>query len=155
MNTECKHPTDMWGDPNPNIFYVCNAADQTPLQLHCPEGRGFFDGLGFKGCLPYAHWPACRPTAAQAAALLEVGCDSPNRSPSSSADNDGVDDDDAHLQQPWATLDPNKFYMCPGIAATPLLLNCAGGKGFVQTSDIVGCADWLLWRQHMQCEKYY
>ncbi|XP_030573815.1 uncharacterized protein LOC115772022 [Drosophila novamexicana] len=136
-NATCKHATNMWGDPNPNIFYVCSVADQMPLQLHCPQGRGYFNGHGHLGCLPYDQWPACRPTMELVAAQLAAGC---NSSESNAKD------------QPWATLDPNQFYMCPGVNSAPLLLSCAPGKGFVQT---VGCADWSLWRRQMQCEAYY
>ncbi|KAH8312347.1 hypothetical protein KR044_010331, partial [Drosophila immigrans] len=137
-NRTCKHATDMWGDPNPNIFYVCSgAADQMPLQLHCPQGRGFFNGLGHLGCLPFDQWPACSPTDS---VQLAVDCDSKMAKT---------------IQQPWATLDPNQFYMCPGVNATPLLLSCAPGKGFVQTSQSVGCADWPHWRRQMQCESYF
>ncbi|KAH8417774.1 hypothetical protein KR222_005748, partial [Zaprionus bogoriensis] len=138
-NTTCKHATDMWGDPNPNIFYVCSAADQMPLQLQCPQGRGFFNGLGHLGCLPYDQWPACRPATEQASAQLAAGCDNGAKT----------------KEQPWAAADPNRFYMCPGANATPLLLSCASGKGFVQSPLTVGCADWSLWRRHMQCEEYF
>ncbi|EDW16580.2 uncharacterized protein LOC6575101 [Drosophila mojavensis] len=136
-NATCKHATNMWGDPNPNIFYVCSVADQMPLQLHCPQGRGFFNGHGHLGCLPYDQWPACRPTV----------------EPASSCNGNGSA---AHAKdQPWATLDPNRFYMCPGVNAAPLLLDCTSGKGFVQTAKTRGCADWSHWRREMQCEAYY
>ncbi|XP_023036149.1 uncharacterized protein LOC6650598 [Drosophila willistoni] len=140
-NATCKHATDMWGDPNPNIFYVCAVVDekQTPLQLHCPQGRGFFNGLGYLGCLPYDHWPACRPTVEQTNVQLAAGCDNQSQAET----------------QPWPTQDPNQFYMCPGIAAVPLLLSCAPGKGFVATMATVGCADWSVWRRQMQCEEFY
>ncbi|XP_034114821.1 uncharacterized protein LOC117574892 [Drosophila albomicans] len=146
-NRTCKHATNMWGDPNPNIFYVCTAADQMPLQLHCPQGRGFFNGLGHLGCLPYDQWPACRSLnfTATSAAPSAVDCDS----------GSGSQIAKTIQHQPWATLDPNQFYMCPGVNATPLLLNCAPGKGFVQTSQSVGCADWPHWRRQMQCESYF
>ncbi|KAH8363392.1 hypothetical protein KR084_009539 [Drosophila pseudotakahashii] len=144
-NATCRHATDMWGDPDPNIFYVCSrrsdsesASDDSggqPLQLECPPGRGFFSGLGYLGCLPYAQWPACRPSEEQMAAELSAGCDSDTR--------------------PWASPDPNKFYLCPGPKATPLLLSCSGGKGFVANSEVVGCADWPQWRRQLQCEDYY
>ncbi|XP_023174691.1 uncharacterized protein LOC111602023 [Drosophila hydei] len=134
-NATCKHATNMWGDPNPNIFYVCSVADQMPLQLHCPQGRGFFNGHGHLGCLPYDHWPACRPTVE-----LTSSCNSST----------------VHAKdQPWAALDPNQFYMCPGVKATPLLLDCTSGKGFVQTAKTRGCAEWSHWRREMQCEAYY
>ncbi|BFF92090.1 uncharacterized protein DMAD_10223 [Drosophila madeirensis] len=146
-NATCKHATDMWGDPNPNLFYVCSEDGQQPLQLQCPQGRGFFNGLGYLGCLPFDHWPACQlatdatatATATTTAAATAAACDS----------------DSAHFTQPWPATDPNQFYMCPATAATPLLLNCAPGKGFVATSDAVGCADWTVWRREMQCEDYY
>lgn len=150
-NTTCKHATNMWGDPNPNIFYVCSAADQQPLQLQCPQGRGFFNGLGHLGCLPYEEWPACRLTAEQASAQLTAGCDSTG----SSSGNVQAGDEAKTKDQPWATADPNRFYMCPGVNATPLLLSCASGKGFVQTALTVGCADWPQWRRQMQCEDFY
>lgn len=149
-NTTCKHATNMWGDPNPNIFYVCSAADQQPLQLQCPQGHGFFNGLGHLGCLPYERWPACRLTAEQASAQLAAGCDS-----SSPDEGDGNNDEAKTKDQPWATADPNRFYMCPGVSAAPLLLSCASGKGFVQTALMVGCADWPQWRRQMQCEDYF
>ncbi|KAH8381503.1 hypothetical protein KR093_006867 [Drosophila rubida] len=140
-NRTCKHATNMWGDPNPNIFYVCTAADQTPLQLHCPQGRGFFNGLGHRGCLPFDQWPACRSLNPTPPLSPAVDCDGSKTAKT--------------IHQPWATLDPNQFYMCPGVNATPLLLSCAPGKGFVQTSQSVGCADWPHWRRQMQCESYF
>ncbi|KAH8294878.1 hypothetical protein KR018_003802 [Drosophila ironensis] len=133
-NATCRHATDMWGDPDPNIFYVCSDGGQ-PLQLRCPTGRGFFNGLGHLGCLPFGYWPACQP-AERAAKLSAAGCD-------------GVS------SPPWASEDPNQFYMCPPVGGTPLLLSCAAGKGFVATSRVAGCADWALWRQQMQCEAFY
>uniref|UniRef100_A0A6P4EGX6 Uncharacterized protein LOC108043300 n=1 Tax=Drosophila rhopaloa TaxID=1041015 RepID=A0A6P4EGX6_DRORH len=134
-NATCRHATDMWGDPDPNIFYVCSDGGE-PLQLECPAGRGFFSGLGYLGCLPFAHWPACRPSEEQVdATQLSAGCDS--------------------QPPPWASPDPNQFYLCPGPDATPLLLNCAAGKGFVANSEVTGCADWSQWRRQMQCEAYY
>ncbi|KAH8326061.1 hypothetical protein KR067_000504 [Drosophila pandora] len=137
-NATCRHATDMWGDPDPNIFYVCSDGGQ-PLQLQCPPGRGFFNGLGHLGCLPFSDWPACRPTEEQVAAQLSAGCDSSNQQPPA----------------PWSSPDPNQFYMCPSVAATPLVLTCAAGKGFVTTTEVTGCADWSLWRRQMQCEAYY
>ncbi|EDV90631.1 GH14237 [Drosophila grimshawi] len=129
-NATCKHATNMWGDPNPNIFYVCNTLDQRPLQLHCPQGRGFFNGLGHLGCLPYDQWPACRPNATQ----LTRSCS-------------------REVEHPWASIDPNQFYMCPGADANPILLNCAAGRAFIQS---VGCsADWSHWRRHMHCESFF
>ncbi|XP_002023786.2 uncharacterized protein LOC6598752 [Drosophila persimilis] len=149
MNATCKHATDMWGDPNPNLFYICSADGQQPLQLQCPQGRGFFNGLGFLGCLPYDHWPACQmATAADAAVPLATAT-------ATATATAGCDSDSEHFTQPWPAPDPNQFYMCPAAAATPLLLNCAPGKGFVATSDAVGCADWSVWRRQMQCEDYY
>lgn len=137
-NATCRHATDMWGDPDPNIFYVCSDGGQ-PLQLECPPGRGFFSGLGYLGCLPYDHWPACRPSEEQVAAQLSAGCDTTT----------GI------VPSPWASPDPNRFYLCPSINATPLLLNCAAGRGFVSSSEVVGCADWSQWRRQMECEAYY
>ncbi|KAM8706236.1 hypothetical protein ACLKA7_010502 [Drosophila subpalustris] len=151
-NRTCKHATNMWGDPNPNIFYVCNAADQTPLQLQCPQGRGFFNGHGHLGCLPYDQWPACRLTTEQASAQLVAGCDGQNNNTNNSSRNGKQQ---KTIQQPWASVDPNQFYMCPGVNATPLLLSCAPGKGFVQTAQTVGCADWPQWRRQMQCEAFF
>ncbi|KAH8283925.1 hypothetical protein KR054_005429, partial [Drosophila jambulina] len=130
----CRHATDMWGDPDPNIFYVCSDAGQ-PLQLQCPPGRGFFSGLGHVGCLPFAQWPACLPAPDE---QVNVACDSGE-----------------HLLSPWASADPNQFYLCPGPSTTPLLLTCAAGKGFLSTEEAVGCADWSLWRRQMECEAYY
>ncbi|EDW98591.1 uncharacterized protein LOC6538355 [Drosophila yakuba] len=138
-NATCRHATDMWGDPDPNKFYVCSDGGQ-PLQLECPPGRGFFSGLGYLGCLPYGHWPACRPTEEQVAAQLSAGCDSTTT---------------GHVPSPWASPDPNRFYLCPSTDATPLLLNCAAGRGFVASSEMVGCADWSQWRRQMECEAYY
>ncbi|XP_017079647.1 uncharacterized protein LOC108113566 [Drosophila eugracilis] len=137
-NATCRHATDMWGDPDPNIFYVCSDVGQ-PLQLECPPGRGFFSGLGYLGCVPYAQWPACRPSEEQVTTQLSAGCDR----------------DTATVPSPWASPDPNQFYLCPGINATPLLLNCATGKGFVASSEVVGCTDWTQWRRQMQCEAFY
>jgi len=136
-NATCRHATDMWGDPDPNIFYVCS--DGQPLQLECPPGRGFFSGLGYLGCVPYGQWPACRPSEEQVATELSAGCDR----------NTGA------VPSPWASPDPNQFYLCPGSKATPLLLTCAGGKGFVASSEVVGCADWPTWRRQLQCEAFY
>lgn len=133
----CRHATDMWGDPDPNIFYVCSDAGQ-PLQLRCPAGRGFFSGLGHVGCLPFAQWPACLPPEEQVVAGSSDGCDSAE-----------------HLLSPWASADPNQFYLCPGPSATPLLLTCPEGRGFLATEEAVGCADWSLWRRQMECEAYY
>ncbi|XP_052848451.1 uncharacterized protein LOC128259873 [Drosophila gunungcola] len=135
-NATCRHAADMWGDPDPNIFYVCSDGGQ-PLQIRCPAGRGFFSGLGHLGCLPFAHWPACRPSEEQVATTT-AGCDA-----------------DGHLASPWASPDPNQFYLCSGPNGTPLLLNCAAGKGFVANSEATGCADWSHWRRQMQCEAYY
>ncbi|KAH8381821.1 hypothetical protein KR009_000446 [Drosophila setifemur] len=145
-NATCRHATDMWGDPDPNIFYVCSDGGQ-PLQLQCPPGRGFFNGQGHLGCLPFAQWPACRPTEEQLAIQLSAGCDS------------GPEQQQKQQQYPpvpWAAPDPNQFYMCPSApSATPLLLTCGSGKGFVSTSEVAGCADWLLWRRQLQCEAFY
>ncbi|XP_034486941.1 uncharacterized protein LOC117791330 [Drosophila innubila] len=148
-NRTCKHATNMWGDPNPNIFYVCNVADQMPLQLQCPQGRGFFNGHGHLGCLPYDQWPACRLTAEQASAQLVAGCDGQQQQQQQQQQQAKT------MHQPWATMDPNQFYMCPGVNATPLLLSCAPGKGFVQTAQTSGCADWPQWRRQMQCEGFF
>ncbi|XP_017846286.1 uncharacterized protein LOC108602651 [Drosophila busckii] len=148
-NTTCKHTTDIWGDPNPNIYYVCSVADQIPLQLHCPQGRGFFNGLGYLGCVPYEHWPACQPAYrnAQQEQHQQQQQQSCKRNSSSLA---------AHTKdQPWATLNPNQFYICANADATPMLLSCASGKGFVQTPQTVGCADWMQWRRQMGCEAYF
>ncbi|XP_043655916.1 uncharacterized protein LOC122621946 [Drosophila teissieri] len=142
-NATCRHATDMWGDPDPNIFYVCSDGDGgQPLQLECPPGRGFFSGLGYLGCVPYGHWPACRPTEEQVAAQLSAGCDSTTTTP-------GI------VPSPWAAPDPNRFYLCPSPGATPLLLSCAAGRGFVASAEMVGCADWTQWRRQMECEAYY
>ncbi|KAH8232682.1 hypothetical protein KR032_011431 [Drosophila birchii] len=136
----CRHATDMWGDPDPNIFYVCSDAGQ-PLQLRCPAGRGFFSGLGHVGCLPFAEWPACLPAPEEPVVM-------------GSSSSDGCDSGE-HLLSPWASADPNQFYLCPGPSSTPLLLTCAAGKGFLATEEAVGCADWALWRRQMDCEAYY
>ena len=129
----------MWGDVDPNIFYICDAQTQTPLQLRCPEGRGFFNGLGYKGCIPFEQWPACL------------------KEPQSPHYCDGE-----HMTEPWETINPNKFFLCLREMTPPALVNCELGKGFVNMvvdsttgAKIVGCARWQQWREYMNCTQYY
>ncbi|KAI8130614.1 hypothetical protein FF38_02762 [Lucilia cuprina] len=155
---DCKSLTGAWGDVDPNIFYICDTQTKKPLQLRCPEGKGFFLGLGYSGCIPFDQWPACISSG-----HLEqvVVCDS------------------KHMQQPWECMNPNKFYVCLKESIEPTILNCETGKGFVHaivtttttnagsgtresgttgtstTSEIVGCANWEKWRNYMQCNDYY
>lgn len=148
--SECKSLSP-WGDVDPNIFYICDTQTKKPLQLRCPEGRSFFLGLGFSGCIPYEQWPACIPNGHHEQVEL---CDS------------------EHMQQPWETVNPNKFYVCLRESIEPAILNCEPGKGFVHaivtvsgssangkldggSSEIVGCANFEKWRSYMQCNDYY
>lgn len=159
----CKSLTGAWGDVDPNIFYICDTKTKKPLQLRCPEGRGFFLGLGYSGCIPYEQWPAC---VSRGHFEQVIVCDS------------------EHMQQPWESMNPNKFYVCLKETIEPTILNCEPGKGFVHaivtttsngsvggsaanvssrdgsngvgvTSEIVGCANWEKWRNYMQCNDYY
>uniref|UniRef100_A0A1I8NL80 Chitin-binding type-2 domain-containing protein n=1 Tax=Musca domestica TaxID=7370 RepID=A0A1I8NL80_MUSDO len=149
----CKSLTSTWGDVDPNIYYLCDMERKQPIRLHCPDGRGYFNGLGYAGCIPYEQWPAC---VAQQAREQVHTCDSD------------------HMQQPWEAMNPNKFYICLQEAMEPMLLNCGQGKGFVHVhvsggrrddddyaapdvgdGEIVGCANWEKWRRYMQCTDYY
>ncbi|XP_065362457.1 uncharacterized protein LOC135955949 [Calliphora vicina] len=156
---DCKSLTGAWGDVDPNIFYICDTQTKKPLQLRCPEGKGFFLGLGYSGCIPYDQWPACLTSGH----LEQVAvCDS------------------EHMQQPWECMNPNKFYVCLKETIEPAILNCEPGRGFVHaivttsagsgggsgtrevngggvgtTSEIVGCANWEKWRNYMHCNEYY
>lgn len=144
----CKSLTSTWGDVDPNIYYLCDMQTLQPVPLRCPEGRGYFHGLGYMGCIPFEEWPACLPPGAHEQVHV---CDS------------------EHMQQPWETMNPNKFYICLQEAIEPMLLNCGQGKGFLHVhisgvggtddtgadSEIVGCANWEKWRSYMQCTDYY
>ncbi|XP_073820157.1 uncharacterized protein [Musca autumnalis] len=149
--SNCKSLTGTWGDVDPNIYYLCDMETKQAIQLPCPDGRGYFNGLGYSGCIPYEQWPAC--VTQQAMEQVHI-CDSD------------------HMQQPWETMNPNKFYICLQEAVEPMLLNCGQGKGFVHVrvsgsgrdnvgpdadgdSEIVGCANWEKWRSYMQCTDYY
>uniref|UniRef100_A0A1I8PP44 Chitin-binding type-2 domain-containing protein n=1 Tax=Stomoxys calcitrans TaxID=35570 RepID=A0A1I8PP44_STOCA len=147
----CKSSTGTWGDVDPNIFYLCDMQTKQPLTMRCPEGRGYFNGLGYSGCIPFEEWPACVALSAHEQVHI---CDS------------------EHMQQPWETMNPNKFYICLQETTEPMLLNCGQGKGFLHVrissapgssreepndgdSEIVGCANWEKWRSYMQCTDYY
>ncbi|XP_053952115.1 uncharacterized protein LOC128859273 [Anastrepha ludens] len=140
----------MWGDVDPNIFYICDEVSSTARKLRCPMGRGFFKGHGYYGCIPYNEWPACidnstRSDAAGSNATAQV-CS-----------------DEEYLQQTWTAVDPNKFYICQEENNAPQLMNCEPGKGYVSTwtngghdsIHIVGCAAWEKWRMYMHCEGFY
>ncbi|XP_075149023.1 uncharacterized protein LOC142222658 [Haematobia irritans] len=154
--SNCKSSTGTWGDVDPNIYYLCDMQTKQPLALRCPEGRGYFNGLGYSGCIPFEDWPAC--VAPRPLEQVHI-CDS------------------EHMQQPWETMNPNKFYICLQETTEPMLLNCGQGKGFLHVhvsgngpkatgnastgadgvgdSEIVGCANWEKWRSYMQCTDYY
>ncbi|XP_050321980.1 uncharacterized protein LOC126754111 [Bactrocera neohumeralis] len=149
----------MWGDVNPNIFYICDESTNATRQMRCPAGRGFFRGRGYFGCIPYADWPACLDRRSL-----------PESQNSGSSGNATVElcKDEMHLQQTWAAVDPNKFYMCQSEHSAPLLLNCEAGKGYVSAwtgegggvhsgegTHIVGCAAWEKWRMYMHCTDFY
>ncbi|KAM7359461.1 uncharacterized protein ACRADG_012852 [Cochliomyia hominivorax] len=162
---DCKSLTGAWGDADPNVFYICDTQTKKPLQLRCPEGRGFFLGIGYSGCIPFEQWPACISREHLEQVVI---CDS------------------EHMQQPWESTNPNKFYVCLKETIEPTILNCEPGKGFVHaivatsagnggggaasgsreggngngaivgaTSEIVGCANWDKWRNYMHCNDYY
>lgn len=152
----------MWGDVDPNIFYICDEATNATRQMRCPTGRGFFRGRGYSGCIPYADWPACLDPHS----LPE----SQNSSSGDERNNATVElcKDEMQLQQTWAAVDPNKFYMCQSEQSAPLLLNCEAGKGYVSAwtgsgggvhggegTHIVGCAAWEKWRMYMHCMDFY
>ncbi|CAD6994208.1 unnamed protein product [Ceratitis capitata] len=159
------NPTQwMWGDVNPNIYYICDESSNATRQLHCLAGRGFFNGRGHYGCLPYEKWPAC----------LDANGSSNSRSnKSSNASTADLCTDVGYLHETWPAVDPNKFHMCQQANTTPLLLNCESGKGYVSAwlggareaagkghgghegTHIVGCATWEKWRMYMHCEDYY
>ncbi|XP_037943780.1 uncharacterized protein LOC119685335 [Teleopsis dalmanni] len=138
INVPCKHPTGMWGDVNPNIYYICDALTNTAIQMRCPEGRGFFNGFGYYGCIPFEQWPAC----ISAVTYVEA-CDKD------------------HMSEPWNTVNPNEFYMCLADKQKPLLLNCEPGRGFVNAAmeagdnKVLGCATWEKWREYMRCLNFY
>ncbi|XP_036325344.1 uncharacterized protein LOC118738514 [Rhagoletis pomonella] len=149
----CNHTnrtSHMWGDVDPNVFYMCDEANNTTRKLQCPAGRGFFNGRGYYGCIPYDEWPAC----------MDNGGSSSNRSELGNSTAQVCRDED-HLRQTWAAVDPNKFYICQQADAEPLLLTCEPGKGYVSArvghsdTHIVGCAAWQQWRMYMQCEGFY
>lgn len=149
---KCKSLTATWGDVDPNIFYLCDMQTKQPLSIRCPEGKGYFNGLGYSGCIPYDQWPACVAMSLHNQVHI---CDSD------------------HMQQPWEAVNPNKFYICLQETTEPTLLNCGPGKGFVHATAsltggngtgatttagagaIVGCANWEKWRSYMKCTEYY
>ncbi|XP_018791278.1 PREDICTED: uncharacterized protein LOC108970394 [Bactrocera latifrons] len=153
----------MWGDVDPNIFYICDETSNATRQMRCPAGRGFFRGRGYSGCIPYADWPAC--------------LDSPSLPESQNSGSSGsqrsnatveICKDELHLQQTWAAVNPNKFYICQSEHSEPLLLNCEAGKGYVSAwtgegggvhggegTHIAGCAAWEKWRMYMHCTDFY
>uniref|UniRef100_A0A0A1XNZ6 Glycoprotein G n=1 Tax=Zeugodacus cucurbitae TaxID=28588 RepID=A0A0A1XNZ6_ZEUCU len=158
----------MWGDVDPNVFHVCDEATNATRQMRCPAGRGFFNGRGYFGCIPYPEWPACIDRRS----LIHSQKHSHNSTSSANATL-ALCKDELHLQQTWAAVDPNKFYMCQNAESAPLLLNCEAGKGYVsawvgdghhgghggghggEATHIVGCTTWAKWRMYMQCTDFY
>lgn len=151
----------MWGDVDPNIFYICDEMTNATRQMRCPAGRGFFRGRGYSGCIPYAEWPACLDSRIHSLKSSSSGSQSSNATAK-------LCKDEMHLQQTWAAVDPNKFYMCQSEDSAPLLLNCEVGKGYVsawagerggvhsgESTHIVGCAAWQKWRKYMHCTDFY
>ncbi|XP_014098371.3 uncharacterized protein [Bactrocera oleae] len=125
---DCLYQDELWGTVDGTKFYFCDKDTNTSIIQDCPDETFFVRNETLTGCIPVALMdPNCIYN-------IEVGnCTGIN------------------VQQPQASSDPTKFYLCTSEGATPLLLPCADGKAFVKQNGYLGCFDWTEWRALRNC----
>ncbi|XP_067630595.1 uncharacterized protein [Eurosta solidaginis] len=126
--TICKYQDQLWGSEDGTRFYFCLTINNTAIEQKCPEETFFVRNATLTGCVPND--------------MMNPNC----------VNNVVVGDcTGLNLQQPQPSTDPDKFYLCPSEGATPLLLSCAAGKGFIKQDGYLGCFNWTQWRVLRQC----